>query len=99
MNDQEQRAALAVCILAAQADGTQSESERTQIQSIAAGFHQQSPELALAYQEILAQKKMLPDVAQELQSPDARKLAYEMAVCVCHADGRSEERRVGKECR
>jgi uncharacterized protein (DUF697 family)/tellurite resistance protein len=87
MNEQEQHAVLLVCILAAQADGSQSDLERTQIQKIAEGFHQQSPELASAYQEVLGQKKTLTDIVQGLQSPDARKLAYEMAVCVCHADG------------
>ena len=87
MNEQEQRAVLSICILAALADGSQSEAERTQIQRISEGFHRESPELALAYQEVLGQKAVLGDVVKSLQSPEARSLAYEMSVCVCHADG------------
>jgi uncharacterized protein (DUF697 family) len=87
MNEQEQRAVLSVCVLAATADGLQSEAERTQIQRIAEGFQAHSPELALAYQEVLAQQPALADVVRALQTPESRTLAYEMAVCVCHADG------------
>ncbi len=87
MNEQEQRAVLSVCILAAVADGSQSDLERTQIQRIAEGFHRESPDLALAYQEVLGQKTALGDVVKALQSPESKSLAYEMAVCVCHADG------------
>jgi uncharacterized protein (DUF697 family)/tellurite resistance protein len=87
MNEQEQRGVLSICILAALADGSQSEAERTQIQRIAEGFHRESPELALAYQEVLGQRAARADVVKSLQSPEARSLAYEMAVCVCHADG------------
>jgi uncharacterized protein (DUF697 family)/tellurite resistance protein len=78
---------LSICILAAQADGMQSESERSQIQRIADGFQKENPDLALAYQEILAQKRPINEIVQALQSQETRTLAYEMAVCVCHADG------------
>jgi uncharacterized protein (DUF697 family)/tellurite resistance protein len=87
MNEQEQRAILSICILAAFVDGAQSEAERVQIQRIAEGFHGQSPDLALAYQQILDRKRPLGEVASALQTGEAKSLAYEMAVCVCHADG------------
>jgi uncharacterized protein (DUF697 family)/tellurite resistance protein len=87
MNEQEQRGVLSICVLAALADGSQSEAERTQIQRIADGFASHSPELASAYQDVLAQKPPVADVVKNLQSPEAKSLAYEMAVCVCHADG------------
>jgi len=87
MNEQEQQAVLSICILAAFADGAQSDVERTQIQRISEGFHRQSPDLALAYQEVLGQKPALADLAKALQSEQSKALAYEMAVCVCHADG------------
>jgi uncharacterized protein (DUF697 family)/tellurite resistance protein len=87
MNETEQRAVLAICVLAALADGGQSEAERAQIQRIADGFQPHSPELASAYQEVLARKPPLEDVVRDLQSPEAKTLAYEMAACVCHADG------------
>jgi uncharacterized protein (DUF697 family)/tellurite resistance protein len=91
MNEQEQRGVLSVCILAALADGSQSEVERAQIQQIAEGFQAQSPELALAYQQVLGQKANLADVVRNLQTPEAKSLAYEMAVCVCHADGATSD--------
>jgi uncharacterized protein (DUF697 family)/tellurite resistance protein len=87
MNEQEQRGVLSICILAAWADGSQSEAERSQIHRIAEGFSQADTELALAYQEVLAQRAVLADVAKTLQSAESKALAYEMAVCVCHADG------------
>src|SRR5207253_517642 len=40
-----------------------------------------------SYQDVLAGKLTLPQVATQLQTPSAKALAYEMAVCVCHADG------------
>src|SRR6266702_3693207 len=43
--------------------------------------------LPSAYQDVLEGKSSLTQVAAELQAPSAKALAYEMAVCVCHADG------------
>jgi uncharacterized protein (DUF697 family)/tellurite resistance protein len=90
MNELEQKAVMSICILAAFADGSQSEAERTQVQKIAEGFHQ-NPDLATAYQEVLNQKLTLAKAAQNVASPEAKALAYEMAVCVCHADGAISE--------
>jgi uncharacterized protein (DUF697 family) len=41
----------------------------------------------LVYQDVLGGKVSLVTAAGQLQTPSARALAYEMAVCVCHADG------------
>jgi uncharacterized protein (DUF697 family)/tellurite resistance protein len=87
MNEPEQKAVLAVCILAAFADGSQSDLERDEIKRIADGFAAQNPNLAATYQEVLLKKVSLADIARQISSKELRSLAYEMAVCVCHADG------------
>ncbi len=87
MNEQEHMTILCVCILAAFADGAQDEVERAQIQRIVDGFSGERLDLASAYQDVLGGKVSLTEVANRLQTPAARALAFEMAVCVCHADG------------
>lgn len=87
----EQHAILGLCILAAFADGSQGLAERERIQAIASGFAQENPDAALAYQEVLGGRLPLASAVSRLQSPAARNLAYEMAVCVCNADGAANE--------
>jgi uncharacterized protein (DUF697 family)/tellurite resistance protein len=87
LSQQEHKAIICVCILAAFADGTQDELERVQIERIVNGFSEDRLDLATAYQDVLGGKSSLPQVSSQLQSPAAKTLAYEMAVCVCHADG------------
>ena len=67
--------------------GAQDEVERAQIQRIVDGFSGERLDLTSAYQDVLGGKVSLTEVANQLQTPAARALAFEMAVCVCHADG------------
>jgi uncharacterized protein (DUF697 family)/tellurite resistance protein len=90
-SEQEREAILRICILAAFADGAQDEVERAQIERIANGFSDEHLDVAAAYQEVLAGKAPLDRVALQLQTPAAKALAYEMAVCVCNADGPLKE--------
>jgi uncharacterized protein (DUF697 family)/tellurite resistance protein len=87
LSEQEHKAIISICILAAFADGGQDEVERAQIERIVNGFAEPHLDLANAYQDVLAGKLTLAQVSGQLQSPSAKALAYEMAVCVCHADG------------
>src|SRR5260221_12726687 len=87
LTEQEHRAVICVCILAAFADGAQDEVERAQIERILNGFSEERLDLTSAYQDVLEGKLSLTQVATQLQAPSAKALAYEMAVCVCHADG------------
>jgi len=87
LSEQEQRAVLCLCIMAAFADGTQDEVERVQIARIVRGFAAEGLDLMSAYQEVLGGKLSLAQAAAQLQAPSAKALAYEMAVCVCQADG------------
>jgi len=83
----EHRAITCICILAAFADGTQDEGERARIQKVVNGFSEQHIDLASAYQDVLEGKISMAAASNEIQSATGRALAYEMAVCVCNADG------------
>lgn len=76
-----------VCLLAAFADGGASDGERKELKRI--GESILPPELhpASLYQQVLLRKTGTREAAQGLDSPEWRQLAYEMAVCVCEADG------------
>ncbi len=87
MTAEEHKAIIYVCILAAFADGNQSEAERAQIQRILSGFPGEQLDLGSAYQDVLVGKVSLSQAASQLQSPAAITLAYEMAACLCQADG------------
>jgi len=88
MNTAEQRALLNVMIHAALVDGRKSELERGAIrdaaESLAAGADKS---LAGVYQDVLLKRVTLADAIVALPSAEYRQLAYEMAVCVCDADG------------
>jgi uncharacterized membrane protein YebE (DUF533 family) len=84
---QEHRAIIGLCVLAAFADGAQDDQERARIQQIADGFSGEGLDAASFYQDVLGGKLTLATVASQIQTAPGRALAYEMAVCVCHADG------------
>lgn len=88
MNEREQRALLTLCLMAAFADGGKDERERAQIKRIAENL---APGAAIdlpgLYQDVLLKRRNMDELVAELTSPEARQLAYEMAVCVCDTDG------------
>lgn len=88
MTDQERNALLAICIRAAHADGLPDERERAELKRIAGSLAPAAgADLAPLYQEVLLGRSTLEEAAGQLGSPEVRQLAYEMAVCVCDADG------------
>lgn len=88
LSPQETRAVLALSLLASFADGEKHERERDEIKRVAEGFPEShAVPLSTMYQDVLLKRITLPDVVAQLQSADAKRLAYEMAVCVCDADG------------
>lgn len=87
LDQPDHQAILGICILAAFADGEQGDLERTQIERIVNGFTGEHLDLVSAYQDVLGGKLSLAELAGRLRKPAARALAYEMAVCVCNADG------------
>lgn len=82
-------AILTIALLAAFADGKKADAEREQIRRIAESLSSESGDIDLArlYQDVLLKKVDLDAAAQALTSAEHRQLAYEMAVCVCDADG------------
>lgn len=88
MNEHEQKAILTICLMAAFADGTKDDREREQIRRIAEGLGEETQvNIASLYQDVLLKRRTLEDAVGDLVTPEARQLAYEMAVCVCDADG------------
>lgn len=88
LSPDETRAILSLCLLASFADGDKHEREREEIKRVAQNFsHDDMVHLSTLYQDVLMQRITLPDVVNRLRSTEAKRLAYEMAVCVCDADG------------
>ncbi|NDZ13745.1 GTPase [Variovorax sp. WS11] len=92
MTPSETRAIVSLSLLAAFVDGEKHERERAEIKRIAEGLSQaDGVQLPMLYQDVLMKRVSLASVAGELKSSDSRQLAYEMAVCVCDADGTQSE--------
>jgi uncharacterized protein (DUF697 family)/tellurite resistance protein len=93
MNEQEQAAILTIGLMAAFADGGKDERERVQLKTIAESLSAGSGvNLVALYQDVLLKRRSLTEATAALQSAETRQLAYEMAVCVCDADGAHNER-------
>jgi uncharacterized protein (DUF697 family)/tellurite resistance protein len=89
MTVEEQRALLAVALLAAFADGDKSESEREEVKRIATTLGGQAAGLNIPalMQDVLLKRLGVPEAVAALKAPEQRQLAYELAVCVCDTDG------------
>lgn len=92
MKSSEQHAIIAISLLAAFADGNKDEREREQIKQITEGLAPDGDiNMSGLYQDVLLKRRTLEQSVAQLESNEAQQLAYEMAVCVCDADGvRSE---------
>ncbi|PKO84410.1 MAG: GTPase [Betaproteobacteria bacterium HGW-Betaproteobacteria-11] len=90
MTPETQKAILAIAIHAAFADGIKDDREREELRDIAASFAGQegAPDLARVYQDVLLKRLPLATAAAMLTETGQRQFAYEMALCVCEADGR-----------
>ncbi len=88
MNAEETRATLTIALMAAFADGMKDERERAAVKRVAealgpeAGF-----DLPGLYRDVLLARPDLAQVVMNLQSPQVKQLAFEMAVGICDADG------------
>lgn len=89
MNPSQQQAVLSIALLAAFADGATDDREREEIRRIADSLASEggSPELSTLYQDVLLERIDVAKAAAALTESAHRQLAYEMAVCVCDADG------------
>jgi uncharacterized protein (DUF697 family)/tellurite resistance protein len=93
MSPTEQRAVLTIALIAAFADGLNDDRERDALKRIAESLAgpNEPPLLASAYQAVLAKRIDVAHVAASITAPAHRQLAYEIAVCVCDADGAANE--------
>jgi len=88
VTEQDSRAILTLGLMAAFADGDKHDRERDELKRIAQSLMtDEAVNLPALYQDVLMKRVALPQVAAQLESEGARQLAYEMAVCVCDADG------------
>ena len=90
MTLEEQRAVLTIGVYAAFADGDKDENERQELRRITESFAElaQSASLSGIYQDVLLKRVSVATAASQLSRHESRQLAYELAVCVCDADGR-----------
>jgi uncharacterized protein (DUF697 family)/tellurite resistance protein len=93
MTAEEQKAILAIAIHAAFADGAKDEREREEVRRVAENLADETSraDLARLYQDVLLNRLPLAAVAAMLADTGQRQFAYEMALCVCEADGRLAE--------
>jgi uncharacterized protein (DUF697 family)/tellurite resistance protein len=88
MNEQEQKSILTLCLMAAFADGAKHERERDEIKRVASSLGGDgSTQIAALYQDVLLKRVTLEHATAGLSTRETRQLAFEMAVCVCDADG------------
>jgi len=92
MTSNEINAIVGLSLLAAFVDGDKHDREREEIKRIAEGLTQNLPQgdtihLPSLYQDVLMKRISLATLAVDLTSAESKQLAYEMAVCVCDADG------------
>ena len=89
MTSSQQQAILTIALLAAFADGAKNDSEREEIRRIADSLAGESgsPQLSALYQDVLLKRVDIAKAAAALTDSAHKQLAYEMAVCVCDADG------------
>ncbi len=91
MQAEDQKAILAIALLAAFADGAKDDREREEVRRIADSLASASSavDLRAIYQEVLMKRLGLDQAVAALGDDGLRHYAYEMALCVCEADGQT----------
>jgi uncharacterized membrane protein YebE (DUF533 family) len=85
MSPSDHPALVAIAMLAASADGTTDPAEQAAITAAATRIG--SPDVTELAQRLAAGQVRLYDLAKMLSDDEARRVAYETALAVCHADG------------
>jgi len=91
MRAEDQKAILAIALHAAFADGAKDDREREEVRRIAESLASASPtvDLRAIYQDVLLKRFGLDQAVAALSDDALRHYAYEMALCVCEADGQT----------
>ena len=88
MTEQENKAVITLALMAAFADGGNSDIERAEVKRIADGLSQDgSINVAAIYQDVILSRVTLAAAVSALVTPAAKSLAFELCVSVCDADG------------
>ena len=93
MQVEDQKAILAIALHAAIADGSKDEREREEIRRIAESLASESTavDLRALVQDVLLKRFTIEQAVGALKDDNLRLYAYEMALCVCEADGRTSD--------
>lgn len=85
MNSSDYPPLVAIAMLAARADGRSEKSEQEAIDAVVARIG--SPDVSRLAAQVGSGQLRVADLAAKLSDDEARRLAYETAVSICHADG------------
>lgn len=88
MNSEQTRSLVAICLMAAFADGHQSADEREHVRKVAESLSRETQiDFIALYQDVLLGRVVLEEAVAALSEPGLRQLAFELALGVCEADG------------
>jgi uncharacterized protein (DUF697 family)/tellurite resistance protein len=88
MTDQERRAVMTLVLMAAFADDRNETSERQEVKRIADSLTTGDEfNVAALYQDVVLKKVSIDQATAALTAPETKRLAYELSVGVCDADG------------
>lgn len=90
MQEQDREPTIAICLLAALADGERTPEEQDQFARITARLG--GDEVASLVSRVQSGELKVTEAAQRLSSRDARRTAYEMAIAMIYADGEANVR-------
>lgn len=90
IDTQEQQAVMTIALLAAFADGRNEDQERAELRRVGEALGS-SLNMAALVQDVLLKRTSVEAAVVAVKSPELRRLAYELAVGVCDADGLRNE--------
>jgi uncharacterized protein (DUF697 family)/tellurite resistance protein len=90
IDTQEQQAIMTIALLAAFADGRNEDQERAELRRVGEALGS-SLNMAALVQDVLLKRTSVEAAVVAVKSPELRRLAYELAVGVCDADGLRNE--------
>jgi uncharacterized protein (DUF697 family)/tellurite resistance protein len=90
IDTQEQQAVMTIALLAAFADGRNEVEERAELRRVGEALGS-SLNMAALVQDVLLKRTSVETAVAAVKSPELRRLAYELAVGVCDADGLRNE--------
>jgi uncharacterized membrane protein YebE (DUF533 family) len=85
MNTSDRAPLVAIALLAARADGQSQDKEQATISAVVERIG--SPDVSRLTEQVGSGQVQLSALASRLSDDEARRLAYETALAVCHADG------------